>query len=140
MTVKVEDTCEGSAEDKAGLGDRSLDSIEDISNNNSNNSVSLTESTSATAITSSLDSVVQRLIHKKMGRRKQNCPQRTGNLSEEGKHKPFLIEFKGGTQQKHVIRLSWDWLITVKSNLIPREYKIKGSFTTLFLMNKKKSK
>ena len=84
MTVKVEDTCEGSAEDKAGL-DRSLDSIEDISNNNSNNSVLTENSTSATAITSSLDSVVQRLIHKKMGRRKQNCPQRTGNLSEEGK-------------------------------------------------------
>ena len=33
----------------------------------------------------SLDSVVQRLIDKKMGRRKQNCPQRTGITSEDGK-------------------------------------------------------
>lgn len=85
MTVKVEATCEGSEADQ-GLGageDGSLDTdIDDISNNNSN----LINSSVATSVTSSLDSVVQRLIHKsKMGRRKQNCPQRTGNLSEEGK-------------------------------------------------------
>ena len=83
MTVKVEATCEGSEADQ-GLGageDGSLDT-DDISNNNSN----LINSSVATSVTSSLDSVVQRLIHKsKMGRRKQNCPQRTGNLSEEGK-------------------------------------------------------
>ena len=85
MTVKVEATCEGSEADQ-GLGageDGSLDTdIDDISNNNSN----LINSSQVNATSSSLDSVVQRLIHKsKMGRRKQNCPQRTGNLSEEGK-------------------------------------------------------
>ena len=78
MTVKVEDTCEG----PLGAGDQTDIDQDDISNNNSD----LINSSQVNATSSSLDSVVQRLIHKsKMGRRKQNCPQRTGNLSEEGK-------------------------------------------------------
>ena len=94
MTVKVEDltTCGKGAflvqseNSEVGLHTgaasattASIEAIDD-SNNNQN-----------TSQNSSLDSVVQRLIHKKMGRRKQNCPQRTGNLSEEGK--PFYNFF-----------------------------------------------
>ena len=90
MTVKVEDTLsanlvkssESNKEEvatsvTASVATASIEATDD-SNNNQN-----------TSQNSSLDSVVQRLIHKKMGRRKQNCPQRTGNLSEEGKPWPF---------------------------------------------------
>ena len=79
MTVKLEANCD-----------------DDLSNNNLNsqnsaevileeiNSGSLAPSV-VTSTGLSLDSVVQRLIDKKMGRRKQNCPQRTGITSEDGK-------------------------------------------------------
>ena len=95
MTVKVEDTYDkgvlvksensevdtfsrtGASTTSVGV---SAETLEDDSNNNQN-----------TSQNSSLDSVVQRLIHKKMGRRKQNCPQRTGNLSEEGKQLLFIF-------------------------------------------------
>ena len=89
MTVKVEDTCEGSEADQ-GLGAGDQTDIDDISNNNSD--LINSSQVNATSVSSSLDSVVQRLIHKsKMGRRKQNCPQRTGNLSEEGKQAINLL-------------------------------------------------
>ncbi len=55
---------------------------EDISNNNQDHQPTQGAAVSAN---SSLDSVVQRLIDKKMGRRKQNCPQRTGISEHEGK-------------------------------------------------------
>ena len=74
MTVKVHESCE----------------VPDLSNNNHSttavthsNSNSVTESNSG--VPQSLDSVVQRLIDKKMGRRKQNCPQKTGLAPEDGK-------------------------------------------------------
>ena len=88
MTVKVEDkSCELTTANS--------------NNNNNNNNVNNHFRTTAAALAqaaaaaqavadqqntlTSLDSVVQRLIDKKMGRRKQNCPQRTGLASEEGK-------------------------------------------------------
>ena len=73
----------------------------DVSNNNNSDSTTIVgEERSSSPISNglllnpnsvvtstglSLDSVVQRLIDKKMGRRKQNCPQRTGITSEDGK-------------------------------------------------------
>ena len=70
---------------------------DDVSNNNnttetqSSNPEDLNSNPHSSVVTAStgtnlsLDSVVQRLIDKKMGRRKQNCPQRTGITSEDGK-------------------------------------------------------
>ena len=72
---------------------------DDVSNNNNSDSTTIVEERSSSPISNlllnpnsvvtstglSLDSVVQRLIDKKMGRRKQNCPQRTGITSEDGK-------------------------------------------------------
>ena len=87
----MEDTCEGSEADQGlGAGDQTDIDQDDISNNNSD--LINSSQVNATSVSSSLDSVVQRLIHKsKMGRRKQNCPQRTGNLSEEGKQAINLL-------------------------------------------------
>lgn len=55
------------------------------SSNNNNNTIENNSLNCSVTASSSLDSVVQRLIDKKMGRRKQNCPQRTGATSEDGK-------------------------------------------------------
>lgn len=70
MTVKVE-----------------LAACDSISQSNNNNFSHLRrdQNQSDQANSTNLDSVVQRLIDKKMGRRKQNCPQRTGMTSEDGK-------------------------------------------------------
>ena len=89
MTVKVED--------KASCELTTTAAVNDISNNNNNTTANDHLRAAAAAIqaaseqqtVTSLDSVVQRLIDKKMGRRKQNCPQRTGLASEEGKTKRF---------------------------------------------------
>ena len=59
--------------------------IRETLSNNSGNSVTQSHSLVTDSTSASLDSVVQRLIDKKMGRRKQNCPQKTGISSEEGK-------------------------------------------------------
>ena len=91
MTVKVEDkaSCEQLT---------TTTTTNDFSNNNNNTTANDHLRAAAAAIqaasseqqtATSLDSVVQRLIDKKMGRRKQNCPQRTGLASEEGKTKRF---------------------------------------------------
>ena len=88
MTVKVED--------KVSCELTTTTAVNDISNNNNNNTTTNDHLRAAAAAiqaaseqqtATSLDSVVQRLIDKKMGRRKQNCPQRTGLASEEGKTK-----------------------------------------------------
>ena len=94
MTVKVEDkaaSCE--------LTTNTAASVNDILSNNNNNTTAndhlraaaaaIQAASSEQQTATSLDSVVQRLIDKKMGRRKQNCPQRTGLASEEGKTKRF---------------------------------------------------
>ena len=82
MTVKVEDkaTCEVEQEFNSN------------NNNNSNNSHFRTATAVVQTVAdqqktgiSGLDSVVQRLIDKKMARRKQNAPQRTGWEPEESK-------------------------------------------------------
>ena len=84
MTVKVED--------------KACEFEQQFNSNNNNNSINNSNSShfrTATAVQavadqqktgiSGLDSVVQRLIDKKMGRRKQNAPQRTGWEPEESK-------------------------------------------------------
>ena len=76
MTVKVPLEVQETPENSENSRNREIFS----NNNNSHLSNTLTQPHS-----DSLDSVVQRLIDKKMGRRKQNCPQRTGTTSEEGK-------------------------------------------------------
>ena len=84
MTVKVEDkACELEQQFNSNNNNNSI--------NNSNNShfriataVQAVADQQKTGI-SGLDSVVQRLIDKKMGRRKQNAPQRTGWEPEESK-------------------------------------------------------
>ena len=85
MTVKVEDkACELEQQFNSNNNNNSI--------NNSNNShfriataVQTVVDQQKTGI-SDLDSVVQRLIDKKMGRRKQNAPQRTGWEPEESKN------------------------------------------------------
>jgi len=92
MTVKVEDkACELEQQFNSNNNNNSI--------NNSNNSHFRT-ATAVQAVAdqqktgiSGLDSVVQRLIDKKMGRRKQNAPQRTGWEPEER-------ENAGGTQNE----------------------------------------
>lgn len=85
MTVKVEDkACELEQQFNSNNNNNSI--------NNSNNSHFRTATAVQLAVAdqqktgiSGLDSVVQRLIDKKMGRRKQNAPQRTGWEPEESK-------------------------------------------------------
>ena len=80
MTVKLEDhhrtTCDDVSNNNNNTTETqsSLIPEEDLISN-PHSSVVIPASTGTNL---SLDSVVQRLIDKKMGRRKQNCPQRTG--------------------------------------------------------------
>ena len=81
MTVKLEANCDdvsnnNSSSHSEAESVRSSSPLLGVSNPN----ISVVTSTGL-----SLNSVVQRLIDKKMGRRKQNCPQRTGMTSEDGK-------------------------------------------------------
>ena len=102
MTVKVDSNPglpQSELKTTITLPSDNLDINNDINSNNVNNIQTLRNTTNTTTTTAtaaleqqtSLDSVVQRLIDKKMGRRKQNCPQRTGLASEEGKNKNKLV-------------------------------------------------
>ena len=103
MTVKVDSNPglpQSELKTTITLPSDNLDINNDINSNNVNNIQTLRNTTNTTTTTTataaleqqtSLDSVVQRLIDKKMGRRKQNCPQRTGLASEEGKNKNKLV-------------------------------------------------
>ena len=73
MTIKVE------------RNDSTICEPENNISNNNNTANSNTLSSVSDTVNPSLDSVVQRLIDKKMGRRKQNCPQKTGLSAEDGK-------------------------------------------------------
>ena len=84
MTVKLEahlrTTCDDVSNNNNTTETQSSNP-EDLNSNPHSSSVV----TASTGTNLSLNSVVQRLIDKKMGRRKQNCPQRTGITSEDGK-------------------------------------------------------
>ncbi len=58
--------------------DTSSNSLAEVEADNSNGEAAAGLGNSNNNNKQNLDSVVQRLIHKKMGRRKQNCPQKTG--------------------------------------------------------------
>ena len=86
MTVKVEDkACEF---EQQFNGNNNNNSINNSSNSHFIRTASAVQTVADQQKTgiSGLDSVVQRLIDKKMGRRKQNAPQRTGWEPEESKN------------------------------------------------------
>ena len=90
MTVKLEANCD----DVSNNNSNSHSEAESLRSSSpligaSNSNISVVTSTGL-----SLDSVVQRLIDKKMGRRKQNCPQKTGITSEDGKPLRSSTQFR----------------------------------------------